>query len=142
LSLEYGQEESERVGMENILRTLMLFREIEELYVSPAIVVHLAWSYLQPQGEISHFKMLLDRLIARNLVVKKQYARYESAWEFQEFELPQMVQEYVSIKLHALDMCNVLKMEIKNCSQEEKRKLRRFFFLPHLYQYGRQGIPI
>ncbi len=129
LSLEYGQEESERVGMENILRTLMLLRGIVKLRVSPAIVVHLAWSYLQPQGEISHFKMLLDRLIARNLVVQYQYSRYQSAWEFQEFELPQMVQEYVSIKLHALDMCNVLKMENQELFTGRKKEIERNFLL-------------
>ncbi len=111
LSLEYGQEESERVGMENILRTLTLFKEIE-LPRCPAIVVHLAWSYLQPRGEISHFKMLLNCLIAINLVVECQYSsNVQGAWEFQKFELPQLVQEYVSIKLHAIDMCNVLEME-------------------------------
>ncbi|CAM6038532.1 unnamed protein product [Sphagnum compactum] len=63
LSLEYGQKESDQVGMENILRTLGLFQ-----YQHPAIVVHLAWSYLQPQGDINRFKMLLNRLITRNLV--------------------------------------------------------------------------
>jgi hypothetical protein len=128
LSLEYGQEESERVGMENILRTLMLFREIN-MEASPAIVVHLAWSYLQPQGEISHFKMLLNRLIARNLVVEEQYSRYRSAWEFQKFELPQMVQEYVSMKLHALDMCNVLKMENQELFTGRKKEIEKTFLL-------------
>jgi hypothetical protein len=51
----------------------------------PAIVVHLAWSYLQPQGEISHFKMLLNCLIAINLVVECQYSsNVQGAWEFQK----------------------------------------------------------
>jgi hypothetical protein len=65
LSLEYGQEESDRVGMENILLTISLFRWEPEC---PVIVVYLAWSYLQPQPEINHFKMLLKYLIDRNLV--------------------------------------------------------------------------
>ncbi len=63
LSLEYGQEESDRVGMENILQTLTLLSS-----PCPTIVVHLVWSYLQPQRGINHFKMLLNCLIARNLV--------------------------------------------------------------------------
>jgi hypothetical protein len=129
LSLEYGQEESERVGMENILRTLSLFKEIQ-MSGSPAIVVHLAWSYLQPQGNINHFKMLLNCLIARNLVVKYQYSFSDrSAWEFQEFELPQMVQEYVSMKLQPIDMCNVLEMDNQELLTGRKKKIEKYILL-------------
>jgi hypothetical protein len=129
LSLEYGQEESVRVGMENILRTLTLFKEIE-LWPYPAIVVHLAWSYLQPQGEISHFKMLLNCLIARNLVVECQYSsNVQGAWEFQEFELLILVQEYASMKLHAIDMQNVLEMESQELFKGRKKKIGKKFLL-------------
>jgi len=129
LSLEYGQEESEQVGVENILRTLTVFKEIE-MPACPAIVVHLAWSYLQPQGEISHFKMLLNRLIARNLVVEWPYSsNVQGAWEFQKFELPQLVQEYVSMKLHAIDMCNVLEMENQELFTGRKKKIEKNFLL-------------
>ncbi len=126
LSLEYGQEESGQVGMENILRTLTLFEEMK-MARSPAIVVHLAWRYLQPQGEINHFKMLLNCLIARNLVVKCQYlSNGQGEWEFQKFELPGMVQEYVSMKLPAIDMCNILEMENQESLMERKKILATF----------------
>jgi len=52
LSLKYGLEESDRVGMENILQTLSLLR----MWACPAIVVHLVWSYLQPERELFTLK--------------------------------------------------------------------------------------
>jgi hypothetical protein len=120
LSLEYGQEESDRVGMENILRTLTLFENVGlENLGRPAIVVHLAWSYLQPQGGISHFKTLLDCLIARNLVNSSMFL--QESWEFNDLRLPKLVKEYVSMKLHTIDMCNILEMKRHNCSWEAKR---------------------
>jgi len=110
LSLEYGQEESDRVGMENILRTLTLFENVGlENLGRPAIVVHLAWSYLQPQGGISHFKTLLNCLIARNLVNSSMFL--QESWEFNDLRLPKLVKEYVSMKLHTIDMCNILEMK-------------------------------
>jgi hypothetical protein len=133
LSLEYGQEESDRVGMENILRTLALFENIG-MRTCPAIVVHLAWSYLQPQGGIIHFKILLNCLIARNLVEKDlgmlntEYFLQDS-WEFERLLLPRMVRDYVSMKLHAIDICSVL----EKGSQElfmERKKILLATFLP------------
>ncbi|KAH8963222.1 hypothetical protein BDL97_05G141400 [Sphagnum fallax] len=126
LSLEYGQEESDRVGMENILRTLSLFK-----YLYPAIVVHLAWSYLQPQGEISRFKMLLDRLIARKLVddsVTGFTAEVlQNSWEFIPLRLPELVEEYVSRKLDAIDICNVLEKGSQELFMERKKFLLATF---------------
>ncbi len=110
LSLEYGQEESDRVGMENILRTLTLFENVGmENRGCPAIVVHLAWSYVQPQGGINHFKTLLNCLIARNLVNSSMFL--QESWEFNDLSLPNLVKEYVSMKLHTIDMCNILEMK-------------------------------
>jgi len=115
LNLEYGQEESDRVGMENILRAISLLdREC------PAIVVHLVWSYLQPQRGINHFKMLLNCLIARNLVDNSCKGYWSSeiflqdSWAFEPLRLPNLVKEYVLRKLPAIDICNVL----ENGSQE------------------------
>jgi hypothetical protein len=99
LSLEYGQEESDRVGMENILRTLTLFENVGmENRGCPAIVVHLAWSYLQPQGRISHFKTLLNCLIARNLVNSSMFL--QESWEFNDLSLPNLVKECVNEIAH------------------------------------------
>ncbi len=110
LSLEYGQEESDRVGMENILQTLSLLG----MWKCPAIVVHLVWSYLQPERGIIHFKILLNCLIARKLVEKSRVGMdpeeifLRNSWEFENLTLPELVQEYVSVKLHAIDICNIL----------------------------------
>jgi hypothetical protein len=128
LSLEYGQEESDWVGMENILQTLSLFK-----YQHPAIVVHLAWSYLQPQGEISRFKMLLDRLIARKLVDDSVLGYPSSehvlqkSWEFILLRLPELVEEYVSRKLDAIDICNVLEKGSQELFMERKKFLLATF---------------
>jgi hypothetical protein len=134
LSLEYGQEESDRVGMENILRTLSLFEEWGWERRCPAIVVHLAWSYLQPQGEISHFQMLLNCLIARNLVDDSLSMGYcemflQDSWEFKDLRLHQLVKEYVSMKLHAIDICNVLEKGSQELAMERK-KIMLATFLP------------
>ncbi len=109
LSLEYGQEESDQVGMKNILRAISLWdREC------PAIVVHFVWSYLQPQRGINHFKMLLNCLITRNLVDNSRNSYWSSeiflldSWEFEPLRLPKLVEEYVLMKLPAIDICNVL----------------------------------
>jgi hypothetical protein len=130
LSLEYGQEESDRVGMENILRAISLLdREC------PAIVVHLVWSYLEPQRGINHFKMLLNCLIARNLVDNSCNGYWsfkknlQDSWEFEPLRLPKLVKEYVLAKLPAIDICNVL----ENGSQElfmERKKFLLATFLP------------
>jgi len=109
LSLEYGQEESDRVGMKNILRAISsLDRECQ------AIVVHLVWSYLQQQQGINHVEMLLNCLIARNLVDNSCNSYWSSeiflqdSWEFEPLRLPKLVKEYVLTKLPAIDICNVL----------------------------------
>jgi hypothetical protein len=142
LSLEYGQEESGRVGMENILRTISLFENIEfktiekklmQRWGCRTIVVHLAWSYLQPQGEISHFKMLLNCLIARNLVENSLlgYPCTEilllDSWEFEPLRLPKLVKEYVLKKLHAIDICNVLEKGSQELFMERKKFLLATF---------------
>ncbi|KAH8963207.1 hypothetical protein BDL97_05G140400 [Sphagnum fallax] len=115
LSLEYGQEESDLVGMENILQAISLSdREC------PAIVVQLVWSYIQPQRGINQFKMLLNCLIARNLVDNSCKGYWSSeiflqdSWAFEPLRLPNLVKEYVLRKLPAIDICNVL----ENGSQE------------------------
>jgi len=143
LSLKYGLEQSDRVGMENILQTLSLLG----IWECPAIVVHLVWSCLQPERGIIHFKMLLDRLIARKLVDNSYMGMWsneiflQDSWEFEGLRLLELVQEYVSVKLHAiilqLTFAIFLRREVKNCSRKEKK-----FFLPHFYQYVGQGIPI
>jgi len=132
LSLKYGQEESDQVGMENILQTLSLLKKIG-IWACPAIVVHLVWSYLQPERGIIHFKMLLDCLIARKLVdfesMRADEIFLQDSWEFQKLRLPELVQEYVSVKLHAIDICNIL----EKGSQElftERKKILLATFLP------------
>jgi hypothetical protein len=134
LSLEYGQEESDRVGMENILRTLTLFENVGmETLGCPAIVVHLAWSYLQPEGGISHFKTLLNCLIARNLVENGPMFFRDSSMllckscEFDCLSLPSLVKEYVSTKLDAIDMCNVLEMKSQGLFMGRKNILLATF---------------
>ncbi|CAM6017552.1 unnamed protein product [Sphagnum balticum] len=127
LSLEYGQEESDRVGMENILQTLILLS-----WNCPTIVVHLVWSYLQPQRGINHFKMLLNCLIARNLVDNSSFrlSSYEiflqDSWEFKELRLPQLVKEYVSMKLPAIDICNFLEKGNEELFMERKKIVATF----------------
>ncbi|KAH8963228.1 hypothetical protein BDL97_05G142000 [Sphagnum fallax] len=128
LSLEYGQEESDRVGMENILRTISLLH-----WQCPTIVVHLVWSYLQPQGEISHFQMLLNHLIARNLV-DNSYLGWESSkiflldsWEFKPLRLHELVKEYVLRKLDAIDICTVLEKGSQELFMERKKFLLATF---------------
>ncbi|CAM6076324.1 unnamed protein product [Sphagnum tenellum] len=123
LSLEYGQEESDRVGMENILLTISLFH-----WKCPVIVAYLVWSYLQPQPEISHFKMLLKYLIDRNLVENSRNRWFLSdiflldSWEFKPLRLHELVKEYVLRKLPAIDICNVLEK-----GREEKKFLLATF---------------
>ncbi len=133
LSLEYGQEESDRVGMENILRTLTLFENVENIGMEglgcPAIVVHLAWSYLQPQRGINHFKTLLNCLIARNLVENCPMSFNDSSmllygsYNFNCLRLPKLVKEYASMKLEAIDMCNVLEMKSQEFFMGRKKFL-------------------
>ncbi len=137
LSLEYGQEESDRVGMENILQTLTLFENVGNIGMErrgcPAIVVHLAWSYLQPQGEISHFKTLLNCLIARNLVENCSMSFRDpsmllyKSYDFNCLRLPKLVKEYVSMKLDAIDMCNVLEMKSQELFMGRKKFLLATF---------------
>ncbi len=132
LSLEYGQEESDRVGMEDILRTLTLFEKIG-MEGHPAVVVQLAWSYLQPQRGINHFKRLLNCLIARNLVVNSTMSFSTSehvlqhSWEFVDLRLPELVKEYVSMKLHAIDICNILEKGSEKLFMERKNMLLATF---------------
>ncbi|KAH8963236.1 hypothetical protein BDL97_05G142700 [Sphagnum fallax] len=137
LSLEYGQEESDRVGMENILRTITLFENINKFSMRrqgcPAIVVHLAWSYLQPQGKINRFKMLLNRLIERKLVDNSVFSYpasehvLQDSWEFISLRLPKLVEEYVSMKLDAIDICNVLEKGSQELFMERKKFLLATF---------------
>jgi hypothetical protein len=130
LSLKYAQEEIDQVGMENILQTLSLLQKIG-IWACPAIVVHLVWSYLQPERGIIHFKMLLDRLIARKLVdfesMRTDEIFLQDSWEFKKLSLPKLVQEYVPVKLHAIDICNILEKGSQELFTERKKILLATF---------------
>jgi hypothetical protein len=95
----------------------------------------LVWSYLQQQQGINHVEMLLNCLIARNLVDNTLIGYTPSeiflldSWEFEGLRLPELVEEYVSMKLHAIDICNVL----EKGNQElfiERKKILLATFLP------------